>query len=185
VAICAHLAATFLIVEAGTRGDAELERDFRTRAMGAGLLAGALAAAGLLVVRAEAPVLWDGMTARGLPFVALSAFGGIVSIAAMIRRADRVARAATAVAVGAVLWGWGAAQWPFLIVPDVTAEAAAAPADTVRLVAVGFTVGGLLLVPSLLALFAVFKRFRRSEDREERDGSGRPVPGDDRSPRRS
>jgi cytochrome d ubiquinol oxidase subunit II len=157
VAICAHLAATYLVVEAGARDDADLERDYRLRALASGVVAGALAAVGLVVVRSEAPVLWEGMTDRGLPFVGLSALGGLASIAAMIRRADRLARGATAVAVGAVLWGWGAAQWPYLIVPDVTAEAAAAPADTVRLVAIGFTVGGLLLAPSLLALFRVFK----------------------------
>jgi cytochrome d ubiquinol oxidase subunit II len=75
----------------------------------------------------------------------------------MATRRYTIARAASAVAVGAVLWGWGAAQWPHLIVPDVTAEAAAAPAATIRIVAIGFTVGGLLLAPSLLLLFRVFK----------------------------
>lgn len=161
VAICAYLASTFLVVEAVARGDAELERDYRTRAIAAGIVAGLLAAAGLLLVRSEAPVLWDGMTERGLPLVALSAAGGIASIGAMSRGAYRIARAGAAVAVGAVLWGWGAAQWPYLIVPDVTAEAAAAPEDTVRLVAIGFTVGGLLLAPSLLVLFRVFKAYGR------------------------
>jgi cytochrome d ubiquinol oxidase subunit II len=157
VAMCGYLAATYLIVEAVARGDAELERDFRARAVGSGVVAGLLAATGLLVVNAEAPVLWDGMTERGLPFVALSALGGVSSLAAMAARRYRIARIAAALAVGAVLWGWGAAQWPYLVVPDVTAEASAAPNDTVRLVAIGFTVGGLLLLPSLLALFRVFK----------------------------
>jgi cytochrome d ubiquinol oxidase subunit II len=157
VAICAYLAATYLIVEAVQRRDRELEVDFRARAIGAGIVAGAFAAAGLLVVRSQAPVLWEGMTERGPAFVALSALGGLASLAAMARRAYRLARIGAAVAVGAVLWGWGAAQWPFLVVPDVTAEAAAAPEATVRIVAVGFTVGGLLLAPCLLFLFRVFK----------------------------
>ncbi len=157
VAICAYLAATYLIVEATARGDAELERDFRARAIGAGVVAGLLAAAGLVVVRSQAPVLWDGMIERGLPFVVLSAAGGVVSIGAIAARRSGWARAAAAVAVGSVLWAWGAAQWPYLVVPDVTAEASAAPADTVRIVAIGFTVGGLLLLPSLLLLFRLFK----------------------------
>jgi cytochrome d ubiquinol oxidase subunit II len=157
VAMCGYLAATYLIVEAVARGDEGLESDFRARAMVSGVVAGAIAAVGLLVLRSEAPSVWDGMVERGLAFVALSAVGGLSSLGAMAARRYRLARIAAAVAVGAVLWGWGAAQWPYLVVPDVTAEASAAPADTVRLVAIGFTVGGLLLLPSLLALFRVFK----------------------------
>jgi len=166
VAICAYLAATYLVIEAADRGDRELERDFRARATAAGVVAGALAAVGILVVHTQAPVLWDGMTRRGLPFVLLSALGGVASLAALARGGNRMARVAAAIAVGAVLWGWGAAQWPYLVVPDVTAEEAAAPATTMRLVAIGFTLGGLLLAPSLLALFRVFKMGHSKGDRE-------------------
>ncbi len=157
LAICAYLAATYLVVEAATRGDAELVRDFRVRAFVAGVVAGAFAAAGLAVLRAQAPELWDGMTTRGVPFVVASVAGGLLSLRAMRAGASRLARASAVLAVAAVLWGWGVAQWPYLIVPDVTVQSAAAPPDTVRVVAVGFTLGGLLLVPALAALFRVFK----------------------------
>lgn len=157
VAICAYLAATYLVVEASVRGDAELVRDFRARAIGSGIAAGALAAAGLVLLKAAAPALWDGMGERGVPLVAASVLAGLASLRAMARGAARAARALAAAAVTAVLWGWGAAQWPYLIVPDVTVQGAAAPGDTVRLVAIGFTLGGALLLPSLLALFRVFK----------------------------
>ncbi|MEX2203653.1 MAG: cytochrome d ubiquinol oxidase subunit II [Actinomycetota bacterium] len=164
VAICAYLAATYLIVEAQVRGDPELARDFRTRAIGSGVVAGILAAIGLFVVRDQAPILWQGMTERGIPFVALSAMGGLGSIVAIAAGAGRVARVAAAAATGAVLWAWGAAQWPYLVVPDVTAEAAAAPEATVRVVAIGFTVGGALLAPSLFLLFHVFKTSERAAE---------------------
>lgn len=156
VAICAYLAATYLIVEAGQRGDASssgLPRPGHRRRIVAGLLA----AVGLVVVRTQAPFLRAGMTARRLPSVALSAVGEQASLGAMVGGAYRTARVAAAVAVGAVLWGWRAAQWPYLVVPDLTAEAAAAPRDTVRLVAIGFTVGGALLMRSRLVLFLIFK----------------------------
>jgi cytochrome d ubiquinol oxidase subunit II len=104
--------------------------------------------------------MWSGMTHRGLPFVALSAVGGIGSLALMARRRYRMARMAAAVAVGGVLWGWGAAQWPHLILPDLTAGDAAAPAATLRMVVVGYLIGGAILLPSLLALFRVFKASR-------------------------
>jgi len=160
LAMCAYLAASYLTVEAVQRGDDELEQAFRNRALVSGIIAGALAAAGLIVVRADAPTLWPGMLGRGLAFVALSAAGGLVSLAATYRRRYRLARVSAAVAVGAVLWGWGAAQWPYLIVPDVSASDAAAPASVLRLVLLGFAAGAVLLAPSLYALFRVFKTGR-------------------------
>jgi cytochrome bd ubiquinol oxidase subunit II len=157
VAICAYLAATYLTVEAVQRDERELERDFRRRALVTGVVAGALAAIGLVLVRAEAPVLWEGMLDAGLAFAAVSALGGIVSLAAVWRRRYRVARAGAVVAVASVLFGWGISQWPYLIVPDVTVADAAAPEATLRVVAIGFAIGGALLAPSLYLLFRIFK----------------------------
>jgi cytochrome d ubiquinol oxidase subunit II len=160
LAMCAYLAATYLTVEALSRDDRELEELFRRRAVLAGVVAGGLAALGLVVVRADAPVLWSGMLSDGWPFVLLSAAGGLGSLLAMLRRRYRVARLAAAVAVGSVLWGWGAAQWPYLIVPDVTVAEAAAPVAALRAVAIGFAIGGALLAPSLWFLLRVFKASR-------------------------
>jgi cytochrome d ubiquinol oxidase subunit II len=157
VAICAYLAATYLTVEAVQRDERELERDFRGRALVTGVVAGALAAIGLLLVRAEAPVLWEGMLDAGLAFAVVSALGGIVSLAAVWRRRYRIARAGAVVAVASVLFGWGVSQWPYLIVPDVTVADAAAPEATLRVVAIGFAIGGALLAPSLYLLFRIFK----------------------------
>ena len=157
VAICAYLAATYLTVEAVQRGEEELERDFRGRALIAGGVAGALAATGLVLIRSEAPVLWDGMLHAGLAFALVSATGGLVSLVAVWRRRYRIARVGAIVAVSSVLFGWGLAQWPYLIVPDVTVADAAAPDPTLRVVAIGFAIGGALLAPSLYLLFRIFK----------------------------
>jgi cytochrome bd ubiquinol oxidase subunit II len=157
VAICAYLAATYLTVEAVQRDEHELERDFRGRALVTGIVAGALAAIGLLLVRAEAPVLWKGMLDAGLAFAVVSALGGIVSLTAVWRGRYRVARAGAVVAVASVLFGWGVSQWPYLIVPDVTVADAAAPEATLRVVTIGFAIGGALLAPSLYLLFRIFK----------------------------
>jgi cytochrome d ubiquinol oxidase subunit II len=155
--MCAYLAAAYLTVEADQRGDRELAAIFRIRAVGTALLAGALAAAGLLVVAIDAPELWAGMREDGWPLVVLSALGGLASMLLILRRRDGAARIAAAVAVGSVVAGWGVAQWPYLIAPDLTAQEAAAPVSALRPIAVGLLVGGLLLVPSLLLLFRVFK----------------------------
>jgi cytochrome d ubiquinol oxidase subunit II len=155
--ICAYLAATYLTVEAVQRGEEELERDFRGRASVTGLVAGALAAAGLVLVRAEAPVLWEGMRDAGLLFAAVSAIAGVGSLFFVWSRRYRLARAGAVVAVASVLFGWGVAQWPYLIVPDVTVTDAAAPDATLRVVIVGFALGGAVLAPSLFLLFRIFK----------------------------
>ncbi len=155
--ICAYLAATYLTVEAVQRGEDELERDFRGRALVAGVIAGVLAAVGLVLVRSEAPLLWEGMREAGLLFAALSAIAGIGSLICVWSRRHRLARAGAIAAVASVLFGWGVAQWPYLIVPDVTVTAAAAPDATLRVVVVGFAIGGAVLAPSLFLLFRIFK----------------------------
>jgi cytochrome d ubiquinol oxidase subunit II len=157
VTICAYLAATYLTVEAVQRREDELEGDFRGRALVAGVVAGALAAAGLVLVRAEAPVLWEGMRDAGLLFAAVSAIAGLGSLFFVWSRRYRFARAGAVVAVASVLFGWGVAQWPYLIVPDVTVTDAAAPDATLRVVIIGFALGGAVLAPSLYLLFRIFK----------------------------
>jgi cytochrome d ubiquinol oxidase subunit II len=155
--LCAYLAATYLTVEAVQRREGELERDFRGRALVAGVVAGVLAAAGLVLVRAEAPVLWEGMRDAGLLFALVSAIAGLGSLFCVWSRRYRLARAGAVVAVASVLFGWGVAQWPYLIVPDVTVTAAAAPDATLRVVVIGFALGGAVLAPSLYLLFRIFK----------------------------
>lgn len=155
--ICAYLAATYLTVEAVQRGEDELERDFRGRALAAGVVAGGLAAAGLVLVRADAPVLWEGMRDAGLLFALVSAIAGGGSLFCVWSRRYRLARAGAVVAVASVLFGWGVAQWPYLIVPDVTVTDAAAPDATLRVVIIGFALGGAVLAPSLFLLFRIFK----------------------------
>ena len=97
------------------------------------------------------------MLEDGWPFVALSAAAGAVALGATYRGRERIARASAAVAVASVVVGWGVAQWPYLIVPDLTASDAAAPVSSLRPMAIGFAIGAALVLPSLLLLFRVFK----------------------------
>ena len=56
-----------------------------------------------------------------------------------------------------LLAGWAAAQWPYLIYPDVTVVNASAPASTLALTAWTLPFGFAALLPSLWFLFRVFK----------------------------
>ena len=56
-----------------------------------------------------------------------------------------------------ILWGWGAAQYPYLLVPDVTLEGASGPRAVQLALLMTLGVGALTLFPSLYLLFHVFK----------------------------
>jgi cytochrome d ubiquinol oxidase subunit II len=56
-----------------------------------------------------------------------------------------------------LLLGWGLAQHPYLVFPDVALADAAAPVATLRFVILSLPVGAALLLPSLWLLFRVFK----------------------------
>jgi cytochrome d ubiquinol oxidase subunit II len=162
VATCAYLAAVFLCADAERAGDRALVAWFRTRAIATALLVGLLALGGIAVLRADAPLLSTGLTHRGLPLVVLSALAGLASILLVVRNRFVLARAAAGLAVTAVIWGWAAAQYPWLLPPDLTIAQAAAPRATLVAMLVSLVIGAVLLVPSLVFLFALFQRSQRA-----------------------
>ena len=129
VATSAYLAAVFLVSDSRRAGDAELERYFAARALGAALAAGALALAGIFVFRADARYIYDGLVGEALPLVILSAVCGLGVLALLRRGARRGARALAVGAVAAVIWAWGVAQYPYLLPETLTISAGAADDD--------------------------------------------------------
>ena len=57
-----------------------------------------------------------------------------------------------------ILSGWALAQYPALIMPDVTIYNTVAPEITLRLLVIALAAGAVILLPSLGYLFYVFKR---------------------------
>jgi cytochrome d ubiquinol oxidase subunit II len=159
VAVCAFLAATFLAWEADQRSERELTEWFRSRAIAAGGAAGAVAIGGVVPLRADARRLFDGLTAGwGTPLVVASMAGGVAALWSLWRRRYAPARLAAVLAVVAVIWGWGAAQYPYLLVDELTvAEAAAARASLWALL-VAFAVAAGVAVPSLVYLYLLAGR---------------------------
>jgi cytochrome d ubiquinol oxidase subunit II len=74
------------------------------------------------------------------------------------RPARRGARLAAGLAVTAVIWGWGAGQYPYVLDPQLTVDAAAAPSATLRALLATLLVGSVILVPSLVYLYTLFQR---------------------------
>lgn len=161
VGVCAYLAAVYLIADAHRAGAADLEREFRRRALGSGVVVGALAIGGLAVLAADAPELYDALLGRGLPLVVLSVVAGIGSLVLVASGRRRIVRATAALAVAAMLWAWAAAQYPTLL-PGLTVDEAAGDPAVLTAVLGALVVGGVLLVPSLWWLFTLFQRQRPS-----------------------
>jgi cytochrome d ubiquinol oxidase subunit II len=154
VASGAHLAAVFLGADSQRAGRPELVSAFRTRALGSGVVAGALALAGLAVVNSDAPDLYDGLTSGGgLACVIVSGVAGVTTLALEWREQFEVARYTAAAAVAAIVAGWALAQEPYLLPPHLTVSEAAAPHATLLALVIAACVGMALLIPALAWLF--------------------------------
>lgn len=154
VAVCAYLAAVFLIGEAIRRRDTRHERYFRRRAAIAGASAGALSIAALAQLHDSDHALYHGLTGRALPLVLLAAISGLAVLALLALGRSRGLRSLSALGVAAVVWGWGVAQYPTLLPgTGLTLANGSAPHGTLVALVVVFAAVVLLVGPGFLLLF--------------------------------
>jgi cytochrome d ubiquinol oxidase subunit II len=160
VGTCAFLAGVFLAADAARSDQARLAEDLRIRALGVGVVTGVIVYVALAPIMEDAPTLSEGLTGRAAPLVVLSALAGASTLWLLWRRRYAVARWPAVVAVAAVVSGWGIAQYPWLLVDEVTIVDAAGATATLQalLVAVGLAV--VIVVPPLAYLF----RLTQSEE---------------------
>ncbi len=151
----AFLAATYLTLETT---DPALREDFRLRALLTGGFVFFAAWMALLLSPSEAPRMQRLLTEpRALVLHGITAAAALTALAALWRRRWKLARLAAALQVACILWGWGLAQYPYILPHRLTIDQAASPATTLRLVLIGLGGGTLILAPSLWYLFRVFK----------------------------
>jgi cytochrome bd ubiquinol oxidase subunit II len=163
VVTAAHMAAVFLAADAVRVGRADLAEAFRLRALGSGVAAGVVALSGLIVVRDDAELVWDGLTSgEGVAAVLVSGAAGLATLSLVSGRRFEPARYAAAVSVAAIIAGWALAQRPTFL-PGLTIEEAAADRSTLVAVVVSIAAGAVLLVPSLALLFGLLLRGRFDE----------------------
>lgn len=170
VLVCAYLAAVFLCGDARREGHDDIAEGFRTRAIGTAVATGLVGLAGFFLLRADAPLLFDGLTGRGLPVIVASVLAGVVAIVLLVLRRYVLARIVSAMAVTTVLVGWAVAQYPYLLPPALTIDQAARGRATLVAMLVSLIVGSVVLVPALAYLYWLFQRGRPA-------GAERP-PGD-------
>ena len=158
VVVCAFLAAVYLTADAERRDRPELVRAFRRRAVASAVVAGAVALAGVVVLKHDAPDLFHGLTHRGAPLIGLSAGAGVATLVLLGRSEYALARVSAALAVVAVLFGWAAAQYPYMLEPGLRISDAAGAHATLVAILVVLGAGALVLVPALVWLFVLMQR---------------------------
>ena len=164
VASCAFLSATFLFHDAQRYHDSELERGFVARGIASGALCGVLALGGIVVLRADAPYLFDQLTHEGLSLMLLSGACGLSALWLLHVRRTVWARLAAVGAVATVVWGWGLAQYPYLLPETITIDAAASSSATLWAL-VGVVVAAVVIVvPSFVLLMRLSQGGLLGED---------------------
>ncbi len=158
VATGAYLSAVFLVGDARRASEEDLERYFVRRALVAAAVAGVAAAFGLIELHAEARYIFDRLVAQGLPLVILSVVCGLGLLAVLLRGGRKPLRPLAAGAVVAVIWGWGVAQFPYLLPTSLRIDQAAAPDPTLVTVFIVFAVAAVLVLPSLALLYTLSQR---------------------------
>ena len=154
VATGAYVAAIFLAADAARARLDDLVDAFRARALGAAIVAGGLAVAGLPIVSSDAPDLFDGLTSgAGLALAMLSGIAGVVTIGLVWSRRFGPARLSAGAAVGSMLIAMGVAMRPDFLPGELTFQEAAAGDPTLIATLISVAVGLCLIVPSLLYLF--------------------------------
>lgn len=156
LALFSWLAALYLVYEAKEEA---LRSEFRRRALIAGGASGLLGAITLILARTSAPKLWEGLTASWFSPLLLAALTltGLGALAATGKCKDQLARLLGAANITLVVGGWGTAQYPYLVYPDLTISGSAAPASVLAPVFFTLLIGLIVIAPAFVYLYRVFK----------------------------
>ena len=153
VAVCAFLAAVFMIWDAARLDDPVMVAYYRKRAIATSVAAGFIALAGIVVLHDDARYVFDGLMSRGLAFVIVSALCGIGTLVLLLRGSHFGARILAIGAVASVVIAWGVAQWPYLLPTSLEVSQAAAPDSTLTTILVVFGIAAVVILPSLGLLY--------------------------------
>lgn len=155
--IFAYLAAVYLSLEADSF---ELKEDFRLRSIVSWFLVLVMAVTvfvlsdeGTRSIREEFIQSWWGLPLQ----VATMVFAFLV-LYCLWRRYYGKARLFAVLQVTFIVLGWGFAQYPYLVEPDLTIFNAAAPETTLKLLLVALLCGTVVLFPSFYFIFRIFRK---------------------------
>ncbi len=157
VVTCVYLSAIYLTLDAAD--NEPLQEDFRLRGIISGVALGILGVAAIPITRFDAPHMWEGL-APGKPASVLMIVAAaflIASVVLLFLRRYWFARTAAILQVVAVFCAWALAQYPYLLVPDITIQDAASPRSVLVAMSVLIIAYVVVLGPALYLLFRLFK----------------------------
>lgn len=162
VGTCAFLAGVFLAADAHRRRLTSLTEFLRHRAIAIGVVTGVIAVGAVGPVSADAAMLGSGLRERGWWLVLLSVLTGVTTLVQLLQRRYAIARVPAVVSVVTVLVGWAVAQYPWILVGELTIDQAAGARATLQglLIAAGLAV--VLVLPPLVYLFRLTQSERWS-----------------------
>jgi cytochrome d ubiquinol oxidase subunit II len=159
VAVAAYTAAIFLVRDAGAAGDDELRDYFARRALGVAVVAGVAAALGVVALHEDGRYVYDGLTSwPGIALVLISAVCGLAALGLLLAGRNRGLRVAAVGAGTAVIWGYFAAAFPYILPTSLSISGAAGASATLTEVIVVFGVAAVTVVPSLILLYVLSQR---------------------------
>jgi cytochrome bd ubiquinol oxidase subunit II len=153
VALCAHLAATFVTNRLERASQGALTEGFRRRGLQTGASVLAVSLLALLAAAWKAPALWHRLSTAALPLLVIGLVATVLSLYALARRRYLIARGAAMLTAGAILWGWLIAQSPRLIGTRLTIHTAAATHTALTALAIG---GAVMLIAVLPAFYLLY-----------------------------
>ena len=166
VAVCAFLAAVFMVWDATRLEDPEMVEYFRVRAIATSVVAGFIALVGIVVLHDDARYVFDGLMSRALAFVIISALCGVGTLVLLVRQSHFVARLLAMGAVASVVIAWGVAQWDYMLPTSLTVSHAAAPDPTLVTIRIVFGIAAVVILPSLGLLYLLDQKSLLDSDTE-------------------
>lgn len=163
VAVCAYLAAAFLTADAHAAHETELVDWFGRRARVAAVVTGALSIVGLVVARADAPLLFDHLVHRAWPLAFCSVAAGVAALLLLRRASPRLMRVVSWVAVTTLVLAWPVAQAPYLLGTHTTISSAAAPQTSLVPLAIIIVIAVAVITPSFALLYVLQQRSQLHE----------------------
>jgi cytochrome d ubiquinol oxidase subunit II len=156
-----YLSACYLTIEAD---DPMLQNDFRNRALISGFVSIISAALTYVIAGDSARQIRDGLLRVPCAWLIElgAAMAALVAFQALWSRSYFRARITAAAQVALIVMGWGVAQYPYLVRPELTIVNAAAPTNVLSDLVIAVAVGAVILIPSLSVLFVIFKAHRKS-----------------------
>jgi len=150
------LAAVYLIHETDDPG---LREEFRRDSFRSAAALVFLSGLTLALAAVDAPGFFRALTGGtwSIPLLAAEIAAAAGAIASLALRRYPLARACAAAQVSLLLIGWGIAQYPYLVRPDITVSSASASPRTLRLLLGALAAGAVLLFPAIFLLLRVFK----------------------------